>query len=225
MPNYCYNNLYITVEDNKQLDKIIQGITNNSEQLFDFNRIIPIPEELANTSAPNRTNPITLRDKYGFSDWYEWRCANWGTKWNASEVELNLETPEQIYIKFQTAWSPPIPVIKKIAEMFPFAYLTLDWEEESGYYGRTEFAKGVMTFDMEGEMDCAYRIENWGDCHPDCENCGECDCEICNCPNRSIQTICSSCNSGEHAISEERKENEESQTATESAFITTEESN
>ena len=223
MPNWCYNNLYITVENNKQLEKVIQGITNNSEQPFDFNRVIPMPEELEGTNAPNKLNPEELIAKCGYPDWYEWRVDNWGTKWNASESELTI-TKNHIEIRFQTAWSPPNPVIEKIGSKFPFAFITLDWEEESGYYGKLQIENGVVITNYDGEMDCAYRITNWGDCHPDCENCGECDCEVCDCPNRALQTICESCNSGEHAISE-RKDDEESQTATESALSTTEESN
>lgn len=202
MPNWCYNNLHIGVENHKQLVKVIQAITNDSDQPFDFNRIIPMPEELESTKSPNKTNPDELKAKYGFSDWYEWRCFNWGTKWNASEVELTLNSPKEMSIRFDTAWSPPIPVIEAIAKKFPFTSITLDWEEESGYYGKTEFENGVVTTNYDGEMDCAYRIENWGDCHPDCENCGECDCEVCDCPNRTIQTICESCNVGKHAINE-----------------------
>jgi len=223
MPNWCYNYLQISVDNNKQLEKVIQSITNNSEQLFDFNRIIECPEELTESKAPNTKNPDEMKAKYGLSDWYEWRVFNWGTKWNASEIELTLES-NAIQIGFHTAWSPPTPVIKKIAEMFPFASITLKWEEESGYYGESEYENGVMVSEFDSEMDCAYRIKNWGDCVPNCENCGECDCELCDCPNRALQTICESCNEGKHT-GEERKEDEESQTATESALITTEESN
>jgi hypothetical protein len=203
MPNWCYNNLYITSEDNKQLEKVIQGITNNSEQLFDFNRIIEMPEELQNTKSPNNVNPDEMKAKYGFSDWYDWRSRNWGTKWNAKDVELNLDTPQQIHIRFSTAWSPPMPVITKIAEMFPFTYITLDWEEESGFYGKTEYEKGIRVSDIEGEIDCVYRWENWGDCIPDCEDCGECDCEVCNCSNRTQQTLCNDCNEGKHGEEKE----------------------
>lgn len=203
MPNWCYNNLYITSEDNKQLEKVIQGITNNSEQLFDFNRIIEMPEELQNTKSPNNVNPDEMKAKYGFVDWYDWRNRNWGTKWNAKDVELNLDTPQQIHIRFSTAWSPPMPVITKIAEMFPFTYITLDWEEESGFYGKTEYEKGIRVSDIEGEIDCVYRWENWGDCIPDCESCGECDCEVCNCSNRTQQTLCNDCNNGKHGEEKE----------------------
>jgi len=222
MPNWCSNNLSIEVSDPKQLVKVIQAITNNSERPFDFNRIIPIPEELADTSSPNKNNPDELKAKYGFADWYEWRVFNWGTKWNASDVELDIETPQQLHIRFNTAWSPPMPVIKKIAEMFSFASITLDWEEEGGYYGKSEFEEGVMTSDFEGEMDCAYRWEKWGECYEGCEQCGNCDCEICNCENRAQQTICNDCNDGQHQeLKESEIQNEESKSE-DLALVTTE---
>ena len=41
--------------------------------------------------------------KYGFPTWYEWRIANWGTKWNAFGTEI-LSNDE---IKFQTTWNCP----------------------------------------------------------------------------------------------------------------------
>ncbi len=198
MPNWCFNALNISVESPKQLQKLMQAITNDSEQPFDFNRIIPIPEELANTSSPNKDNADEMKKKYGFSDWYDWRVTNWGTKWNASDVELDIETSQQIRIRFNTAWSPPTPVITKIAEKFPFAFITLDWEEEGGYYGNSEYENGRLTLEHEGEMDCDYRWEKWGECAEWCEQCGVCDCEVCNCEYRSQQTLCERCNDGEH---------------------------
>lgn len=224
MPNWCSNYLQISVEYPSQLEVVIQGITGNKEQPFDFNRIIECPEELTESKAPNTKNPSEMKAKYGFTDWYEWRVFNWGTKWNASDVELRIESPTNLVITFSTAWSPPEPIIKKIAQLYPFASLLLEWEEEGGYYGSSEYEKGIMLYEESAEMDCAYRIKKWGDCFPSCEECGECDCEICNCPSRTLQTICESCNSGEHNGTE-RKEDEESQTAKESALITTEESN
>jgi len=198
MPNWCNNSLSIEVKTPEQLVKVIQAITNNSEQPFDFNRIVPIPEELANTSSPNKVNADEMEQKYGYKDWYDWRVVHWGTKWNASDVELDFDSPRQLKVRFNTAWSPPMPIIEKIAEMFPFASISLDWEEEGGYYGNTEYEEGVMTTNFEGEMDCDYRTEKWGECAEWCEECGECDCEVCNCEYRSKQTVCEKCNDGEH---------------------------
>ena len=51
--------------------------------------------------------------------------ANWGTKWPASRVELegpvtgyDGKTLEVVF-HFDTAWSPPKPVIEKAAKLYP----------------------------------------------------------------------------------------------------------
>jgi len=197
VPNYCYNSLTITTKTPKQFAKLIQGITNDSEQPFDFNRIIPMPQELLDSPSPNNVNPNELIQKYGFPSWYEWRCAKWGTKWNASDVVMNLETPTEVHISFSTAWSPPIPVIETLAKKYPFADVTLSYEEEGmSFHGEIGFSEGKFLFQNEGEIDCEWRWEHYGECN--CEtDCGICDCE-CGCSQNTKQTICSSCNENDH---------------------------
>ena len=58
--------------------------------------------------------------KYGARTWYDWSLRNWGTKWNAYEVQLVSED-KPFEIAFLTAWDPPHPVIEKLAERFPRA--------------------------------------------------------------------------------------------------------
>lgn len=203
MPNWCYNMVTITTDTPKQFAELIQGISNDSEQPFDFNRVIPMPEELRNTGAPNRENAQEMIAKHGFSDWYEWSCAKWGTKWNACDVTFTLNSPTELYLSFNTAWSPPIPVIDKIAELFPFATIEHKYEEEGmGFYGLRSYENGELTSDEEGEMNCEYRRTNWGECYGECSDCGECDCEVCDCPNRSNETICKDCNNNNHTQTE-----------------------
>ena len=53
---------------------------------------------------------------------YKWCCENWGTKWgicNAEVVQEFLERISHIDYCFDTAWSPPLPVVLKMSEMFP----------------------------------------------------------------------------------------------------------
>ena len=57
----------------------------------------------------------TAKLLYGTYDWYNWCCAHWGTKWNSYRHEKG--EPNQII--FQTAWSTPMPVIKKLSELYP----------------------------------------------------------------------------------------------------------
>ena len=66
--------------------------------------------------------------KYDVPTWYEWCCNNWGTKWNAcscSEVNENSKS-----ISFQTAWSTPFPVMKKLSEMFPNIEVQTEYADE-----------------------------------------------------------------------------------------------
>ena len=55
--------------------------------------------------------------KYGAKDWYEWSIQNWGTKWNACNTQINDMNEPNIY--FDTAWSPPLPVINELSKKYP----------------------------------------------------------------------------------------------------------
>jgi hypothetical protein len=53
--------------------------------------------------------------------------------------EMNLSLPEdELYYEFNTVWSPPIPVIKKMGEMFPYLNFELRYFE-----GRMNF-NGIL---------------------------------------------------------------------------------
>jgi hypothetical protein len=67
------------------------------------------------------------REKYGYADWYDWSCANWGTKWNAGCGKFATNDKGETLLTFGTAWSRPYPVMEKLFAMFPeheFEYLT-----------------------------------------------------------------------------------------------------
>jgi len=74
---------------------------------------------------------------------YEWCIAQWGTKWNASDpllvkrLDADREEKDDIILyDFSTAWSPPMPVVKKMSELFPELLFTLKcWEGGGGYRG------------------------------------------------------------------------------------------
>lgn len=66
--------------------------------------------------------------KYNATTWYDWRCENWGTKWNACECAKVNENSKSI--SFQTAWSTPFPVMKKLSEMFPNIEIRTEFADE-----------------------------------------------------------------------------------------------
>lgn len=74
------------------------------------------------------------KQKYGYSDWYDWSCDNWGTKWNACNTEINGNT-----VYFNTDWKPPIPVIEKLARLHSECEIEFSYAEKQpgtlcGYY-------------------------------------------------------------------------------------------
>ena len=70
--------------------------------------------------------------KDGFnSGGYKWRVEHWGTKWPAFHVDIEEPVPMyggtvEVVFHFDTAWSPPTPVIAKAAERFPRSLSSCD---------------------------------------------------------------------------------------------------
>ena len=58
--------------------------------------------------------------------WYNWRCANWGTKWDAYSMEIDeVDMPNGFEVTFETAWSPPEEIHTAISEQFDD--LSMSW--------------------------------------------------------------------------------------------------
>lgn len=74
-------------------------------------------DELCEGNRNRFESGVRARAATGFSDWYEWACAVWGTKWG--DVDVNLEsdvTNADTIISYNTAWGPLDPhVISKLA--------------------------------------------------------------------------------------------------------------
>ena len=64
--------------------------------------------------------------KYGYKDWYNFRCDKWGTKWNSSEAEWIADN----CVEFETAWGFCHPIVKKLSEMFPDVAIEAKWSDE-----------------------------------------------------------------------------------------------
>ena len=67
---------------------------------------------------------------YGAPTWYEWCTNNWGTKWNAYGYDEGTDYSASGNLHFQTAWSAPHPVIKKLAQMYPDIIFEHEWADE-----------------------------------------------------------------------------------------------
>lgn len=114
-------------------------------------------EEVANTEALKKYPYM----KDGYSEGgYFWCCDNWGTKWGFYDIELveenyregkNDKYSELLY-NFNTAWSPALPLIKKMGEMFPLLEFDLRYfEQGEGFNGMFLMKEGKVYQDKSGE--------------------------------------------------------------------------
>lgn len=86
--------------------------------------------------------------KYGYTDWYDWCIANWGTKWNAYDFyryDFDFE--------FNTAWSAPHPVIEKLAKKFPKCRFIHKWADEDigNNCGEREYCDGEVVSEWRAD--------------------------------------------------------------------------
>jgi len=58
------------------------------------------------------------RDRTKGRNWYDWSVQNWGTKWDAYSVEVEMDDG-LLTLRFQTAWSQPGPWIKAFIKSLP----------------------------------------------------------------------------------------------------------
>jgi len=126
---------------------------------------------------------------YGHKDWYSWCVANWNTKWNAMDVEFYEYVNK---IRFQTAWSAPVPVIEKLSALFPDITIHYLWSDEDMgancgemfYYandGKAEtfvenFSSEAYSIFVEcwGESDCLAQDKKGNYYKKHCDECDKC---------------------------------------------------
>lgn len=194
MPNWCYQTLEIS-GDPKQLNKLLKKIEVTKSEAqdesdvtpFSFDNVIPMPKHL-------------LFDKG--QGWYEWRIANWGTKWQPSINVANVGEWEggSIYFDFDTAWSPPTPIIEAlITEFKKLEFHWRYWEESYEYWGVHTFKKGKeVSYEGGAFKSCADYVQ-FGLDHHWCELCSE----HIECEGENTTSLCEVC---EEQVAEADKE-------------------
>ena len=169
MPNNCQNILTIRgpEEDLKKFEE------KSEDGKFQLGHHIPCPKELVEQTA-NFTDKPDMIAKYGYSDWYSWCIANWGTKWDVYEDyavwlstdksigtgDLNMntegldETADEIKISFLSAWGPPTEGIQKISGLWPNLAFTIVYVEVGNDFAGTDnYKAGEMISSIQGEVE------------------------------------------------------------------------
>lgn len=151
MPNWAENQITVTGSQ-KQISKFNSFV----DEEFDFEKIIPYPEEYK--KADDESN-----GRYaGYnSGGYEWCFKNWGTKWGAGECLYFYESCKS-RIVFQTAWSPSLPVTMALSKKFPhLKFEHVYCEPGMGFSGVSVFKKGsiIEEFASDNYEEYAHKIK------------------------------------------------------------------
>ena len=129
MPNWVHNELEI--EGPEEMIKKLMTTVKSTQRPFDFNNIIPYPEQYNHMDSYKFVISVGyFKDSYNCGG-YIWCLNNWDTKWNASDPEIQITSQTRILYTFQTAWSPPRKIIKKLSSMFPALCFNLQYQEET----------------------------------------------------------------------------------------------
>lgn len=139
-------------------EKVLEFLEYVKDEKGDFtmNKAVPMPKELENTDSPNfssEEDKKKLIEKYGTDNWYDWRCENWGCKWDASESGFWKDGDDWM-ISFQTPWGPPCKFMEKLSVQFPKMEFILQFADEGiGQYplGQATYIDGREYLDGPGE--------------------------------------------------------------------------
>ena len=168
MPNWVKNKIKFMGNDEENA-KILNYIRSENEvesvveeqyNAIDFNRIIPIPDYIYVGNLGEKE-----RKKYGKNNWYDWCIENWGTKWNTIGT---YACENEVF--FDTAWDSPVPIFKRLTEIFPNVDMELTYADEDigSNIGRVTYIDGNFSINrynahQDGNDAWEIYIDLWGD--------------------------------------------------------------
>jgi hypothetical protein len=100
MPNHTDNRVILSHDDSQMIDNIYNVMNTENTELCHY--LIPEPRDDENEPT---------------SGWYDWRIENWGTKWDVYNATCDRMDANTLVLRFDTAWSPPMPVYEKLTDM------------------------------------------------------------------------------------------------------------
>jgi hypothetical protein len=178
MPNWCNNEtevlgseaditeiLRLARTTQYELDEV-DGELKVFETPFSLNGLVPMPSHLLNTKASPSlqkdgefAQAIAGNRDYEYTDWYGWRLAHWGTKWDLNPDSMFLspmivnDDNASFSISYDTAWSPICDFWLKVSEMFPNVRIDNRYFEEGcNFIGQAIFEGGEVLADECGEI-------------------------------------------------------------------------
>jgi len=124
MPNWCACSILVqgSEEDMKEFYQSLNKHDEYNKNVeFSFHQIVP--------SANNKITYFPYNDTLP-------NIENWGTKWDADEVNILKREPNEFLLQCNTAWSPPLEWGKKVKNKYPKLKIRIAYcESGMGFYG------------------------------------------------------------------------------------------
>lgn len=138
-------------------DVLAAGVTDRESLMLYLDVTKPEARSLGAVYASNLA-------EHGVKNWYDWSVANWGTKWDACDVQ-ELDTADELWrLQLCTAWSPAEPVLEAMSEQFPLLKFVATFDEEShSFFYEATWEAGVKTESRELERDSSDEDDDEGD--------------------------------------------------------------
>lgn len=174
------------------IKQIIVVTAPNASDIIDSLKGVEIYEEMGETKAEEREisfQTVIQRPIEEDENWHRWNSDNWGTKWDAYDVSVDLDGN---MFTCNTAWSMAFPVWEALSKKYPEAlfevtyadedmgsncgrivlkngdivnqHIAPSWSEMSGAEKRTwwDFAATVREFGDDEKAECLAEMEEDG---------------------------------------------------------------
>jgi len=144
MPNWCNNNLTLEHDDPQMIQRAYDAL----ERGEFLNEFIPVPADLqivagrmgdGDEQRELERKTAENIEKYGYGNWYDYCCGEWGTKWDVGGQGQSDIHPEgrMLHTYFDSAWSPPVNAYAKL-EQLGFRVNAMFYESGMAFAGSYE---------------------------------------------------------------------------------------
>ena len=150
MPNWCNN--FITITGDEKQIRLLTRVINSIEDKKEGNLFMTLVG----------TSPDVSMEEYNNGAWYNTNIDEWGTKWDVSHNEANIEfDTECITMNMSTAWSPPIGFGSTLSKRYNVK-VELQYEEPGcDFAGKTTCRPdGTMDEEDYAYLEGMYRLDN-----------------------------------------------------------------
>ena len=112
MPNWCSNGITLRHADPAMIERAAKALQAGTF----LQEFIPCPAELTEAVANFETNEAMVA-KHGYSSWYDFSIANWGTKWDVNSDNVEIEDANTVTAGFDSAWAPPTTAYERLLDL------------------------------------------------------------------------------------------------------------